>query len=120
MKIVTWNCARGFAKKAKQFFSSSPDIAVIQECSEKSTEMFASEGYFGHWAGDNPNLGMGVFHTADWNVRKVADSAESDPRWIVPFEVTGPSNFTLIAVWACAVKGQPKRELCRSDTPSAQ
>jgi exodeoxyribonuclease-3 len=98
MKIVTWNCGRGFAKKAEHIFSGSPDIAVIQECSKKSTEMFVADGYIGHWAGgDNPNIGMGVFHTADWSLRKLAESTESDPRWITPFEVAGP-----IAVWACA------------------
>jgi exonuclease III len=106
MKIVTWNCGRGFANKAERIFSSSPDIAVIQECSKKSTEMFVAEGYVGHWAGgDNPNIGMGVFHTADWSLRKVAESTESGPKWIVPFEVAGPVNFSLIAVWACVVKG---------------
>ncbi|MEO6806600.1 MAG: endonuclease/exonuclease/phosphatase family protein [Edaphobacter sp.] len=106
MKLVTWNCARGFAKKAERIFSGSPDIAVIQECSEKSTEMFVAEGYVGHWAGgDTPNIGMGVFHKADWSLRKLSESTEICPKWVVPFEVTGPVNFTLIAVWACAIKG---------------
>ena len=110
MKIVTWNCGRGFAKKAERIFSGSPDIAVIQECSKKSTEVHGFEGYSGQWVGGvNLNIGMGVFHKSGWNLRPLVKTKESDPKWIVPFEVTGPENFTLIAVWACEVKGN-KRE----------
>jgi len=110
MKIVTWNCARGFAKKAEHIFSGYPDIAVIQECSKKSTEKPAIEGYVGHWVGDegSPNIGMGVFHKAGWSIRQRAELKKSDAKWVVPFEVTGPVNFTLIAVWACAIKGSPR------------
>jgi exodeoxyribonuclease III len=110
VKIVTWNCARGFAEKSQHIFFGSPDIAVIQECSKKSTENSAIEGYVGHWVGekDNLNIGLGVFHTAGWRLRQRAELRESDPKWIVPFEVNGPVDFTLIAVWACAVKGSAR------------
>ena len=109
MKIRTWNCARGFAKKAARIFSGSPDIVVIQECSKKSTEVLVPEGYVGQWAGDNLNIGLGVFHKRGWQLRPLAESKEMNPKWIVPFEVSGPENFTLIAVWACEVKSN-KRE----------
>jgi exodeoxyribonuclease III len=110
MKIVTWNCARGFAAKAEHIFSDSPDIAVIQECSKNSTEKPAMEGYVGHWVGDkdSPNIGMGVFHKTGWSIRQRAELKESDAKWVAPFEVTGAVNFTLIAVWACAVKGSSR------------
>jgi exonuclease III len=106
MKITTWNCARGFAKKQNEFFSNNdPDIAVIQECSRKSTESPLSEGYGAAWVGENPNIGMGVFYKKpDWSVRRLEDTTH-DIQWVVPFEVKGPENFTLIAVWACQVKG---------------
>jgi exodeoxyribonuclease-3 len=105
MKLITWNCARGFAGKAQLLFSNSPDIAVVQECSKKSVEMFAVDGYAGHWVGDNPNIGMGVFHGRDWGIRQLVEPHDASPKWVVPFEVTGPETFTLIAVWACEVKG---------------
>jgi exonuclease III len=105
MKIVTWNCQQAFAKKAPRIFRDTPDIVVIQECSKKSAEMWESEGYAGTWVGKNPNKGMAVFGRQGWNVRRIAEPKRSDPRWLVPFEVTGALSFTLIAVWACAVKG---------------
>jgi exonuclease III len=106
MKLTTWNCARGFAKKQKVIFSNDgPDIAVIQECSKKSTETVLPDGYSALWVGDNLNIGMGVFYKTDlWSVRRLEDTTHGI-QWVVPFEVRGPENFTLIAVWACEVKG---------------
>jgi exonuclease III len=109
MKLTTWNCARGFEKKKRVIFSTTPDIAVIQECSKKSTESLLFDGYDAAWVGVNPNIGMGVFYRkADWSVRRLEDTTHGI-QWVVPFEVTGPENFTLIAIWACEVKGS-KRE----------
>jgi exodeoxyribonuclease III len=105
MKLTTWNCARGFAGKADLLFSSSPDIAVVQECSKKSEKMFVGDGYDGHWVGENPNIGMCIFHKRHWGFRQLAESDKTSLKWVVPFEVTGPETFTLIAVWACEVKG---------------
>jgi exonuclease III len=108
MKLMTWNCARGFDKKKSLFFSYAPDIAVIQECSKKSTESLLFDGYDAAWVGVNPNIGMGVFYKkAEWGVRRLEDTTHGI-QWVVPFEVTGPESFTLIAVWACEVKGNKR------------
>ena len=109
MELTTWNCARGFEKKKAAIFSGAPDIAVIQECSQKSAEPQLLDPYEAAWVGSNPNIGMGIFYRkADWSVRRL-DGTTHGIQWVVPFEVTGPENFTLIAVWACEVRGS-KRE----------
>ena len=109
MKLTTWNCARGFEKKGRLIFSTAPDIAVIQECSRKSTESVLFPGYDAAWVGVNPNIGMGVFYRkSDWDVQRMEDTTHGI-EWVVPYKVTGPEDFTLIAVWACEVKGS-KRE----------
>ena len=66
------------------------------------------EGYSALWAGENPNIGVGVFFRKNWTVRRLEETTHGI-QWVVPFAVTGPVNFTLIAVWACQVKGS-KRE----------
>jgi len=104
MKIVTWNCQQAFAKKAARIFRDSPDIVVIQECSKESAEMWQDEGYAGQWVGENPNKGLAVFGRQGWSLRRLGESRKSDPRWLIPFEVKGAVSFTLVAVWACAVK----------------
>jgi exodeoxyribonuclease-3 len=103
MKIVTWNCQGAFARKAERIFSEAPDIAVIQECSKRAAEMVEYEGYRARWFGRNTSKGLGVFYRGDWKLRLLA---KSDQTWIVPLEVEGSENFTLIAVWACAVQGK--------------
>ena len=72
--------------------------------------MPAADGYAGHWVGENPSIGMAVFCRGDWNIRQIWQPKKSDPRWIIPFEVEGSSTerFTLIAVWACQVKGDAR------------
>jgi exodeoxyribonuclease III len=105
MKIVTWNCQHAFEKKAEFIFFGAPDIAVIQECSKKSAEA-PFKGYLGQWVGDSPNQGLGVFYRNHWSLSRLDEPKEDDPKWIVPFRVQGPVNFTLIAVWACATKGR--------------
>ncbi|MDQ2833043.1 MAG: endonuclease/exonuclease/phosphatase family protein [Acidobacteriota bacterium] len=109
MKLTTWNCARGFEKKKGMFFSIDPDIAVIQECSKSSTESVPCDGYNAAWVGANLNIGMGVFFKkTGWHVRRLEDATHGI-RWVVPFEVKGPENFTLIAIWACQVKGSKRQ-----------
>ena len=67
------------------------------------------EGYGATWVGVNPSIGMGIFfREADWKIRPLADQAD-DIQWVVPCKVTGPENFTLIAVWACQVKGNKRQ-----------
>lgn len=105
MKIVTWNCQQAFLKKASRIFTDSPDVAVIQECSKRSTEPGQFEGFSGHWVGKNPHKGVAVFVKEGWTVRPIAETRGSDPKWIVPFSIEGERNFTLIAVWACAIQG---------------
>src|SRR5277367_3953047 len=79
MKIVTWNCQGAFARKAERIFSGAPDIAVIQECSKRSTEMVAHEGYRARWFGTNANKGLGVFYRKDWKLRLLAQPKQT---WI--------------------------------------
>jgi exonuclease III len=107
MKIVTWNCQQAFEKKAERIFSGSPDIAVIQECSKKSAER-PPNGYVAQWVGGTASKGLGVFCREDWSLRRLGRPKEDDPKWIVPFRVEGAWSFILIAVWACAVKGNQR------------
>jgi exodeoxyribonuclease III len=98
MRIVTWNCQTGFDKKADALLSLNPDVAVVQECSEKSTLAFRQRGYESLWFGSNSLKGLGVFSREDWSIRALS---QPEQKWIVPVEVDAPIPFTLIAVWAC-------------------
>ena len=97
MRIVTWNCQMGFDRKADALLSLNPDVAIVQECSEKSTVTFQQHGYETLWFGSNSNKGVGVFCRKGWSIRALPQPQQ---KWIVPVEVDAPTPFTLLAVWA--------------------
>lgn len=69
-----------------------PDVAVLQECACPEAESGALR-----WAGDNPKQGIAVLAGEGWSVEPI--EVDEVPRWMVPFRVSGPRAFTLLAVW---------------------
>jgi len=93
MRIVTWNCQMGFDKKVDALLSLNPDVAVVPECSEKSTIALQERGYETLWFGSNPRRGLGVFCRKGWSIRALPPGQE---RWIMPVEVDAPTPFTCL------------------------
>lgn len=104
MRIITWNCQSGFVskKKAAAIFAKDPDIAIIQECSEGDAKPIHHKDYLSLWFGNPSTKGLAVFYKPQWKLHPLSQPSH---QWIVPIDVRGPENFTLIAIWACAVKG---------------
>jgi exodeoxyribonuclease-3 len=103
MRITTWNCAGGLDKKMERLQSMRPDIAIVPECSKSIMQTLQHEGFSGFWSGgDYLPKGLGVLWKEGWKATRIGqpDASESFDRWIVAFEVQGPENFTLIAVWS--------------------
>ena len=96
MRLVTWNCYRGgtYGKKASLLDELAPDIAVLQECARPTTETDQCL-----WFGDDPRSGVAVFAKGPYRIRGSPPVTEVPP-YCIPVEVTGPTNFLLIAVWA--------------------
>lgn len=57
MRVMTWNCAGGFHRKAPPLLAQSPDIAVIQEVLEKDTDALGLE-YDAYWIGRPGSKGL--------------------------------------------------------------
>jgi exodeoxyribonuclease III len=98
MRIVTWNCQMGLDKKADALLSQNPDVAVVPECSEKSTLALRERGYETLWFGSNPVKGLGVFSRRGWSLQALSQTKQ---KWIVPVAIDAPTPFTMLAVWAC-------------------
>ena len=95
MRLATWNCCRGpYLKKAALLSALSPDIAVIQECAKPEVE---SDQCL--WFGDNPRQGIAVVTAGDYRLRRLP-IADEVPNYVFPIEVTGPTSFSLFAVWS--------------------
>ena len=102
MRLVTWNCSRGpYLKNASLLGALAPDIAVIQECARPANETDQCL-----WFGDNRHQGIAVFANGPYRIRALPAVAEV-PRYAIPVEVIGPTNFLLIAVWSKGRQDSP-------------
>jgi exonuclease III len=107
VRIVTWNCCRGkFAQKTEFLRALAPDVAVVQECARPDEESDRVR-----WVGENPRQGIAVLAGDGWSVEPVT-LATDVKKWIVPFRVTGPMEFTLVAVWALPDRSSYSRMVC--------
>lgn len=107
MRIVTWNCCRGkFDAKTPFVRDLSPDVAVIQECARPEVESPEAR-----WAGASSKQGIAVLTANGYTAEPIVVDA-MHVRWIVPFRITGPEPFTLIAVWAQPDRGSYSRAVC--------
>ncbi|HZF12478.1 MAG TPA: hypothetical protein VFE33_27120 [Thermoanaerobaculia bacterium] len=95
MRLVTWNCCRGaHARKAPLLDPLAPDIAVLQECARPTDE---SETCL--WFGDNPRQGIAVQAAAPYRLHRLPPR-RGVPKYVVPVAVSGPLDFTVLAVWS--------------------
>ncbi len=99
MRIVTWNCCRGpLDAKLAALATLGADIAVLQECPRPAAQ---SNQFL--WFGDNPRQGVAVVASGDYRLRRLPARPDV-PDFVAPVAVTGPTSFTLLAVWAKANK----------------
>jgi hypothetical protein len=97
MRLVTWNCCRGaYAKKVPLLDALAADIAVVQECARPELE---SETCL--WFGDNPRQGITVQAAPPYRLRRLP-APRRVPKYVVPIAVSGPVEFTILAVWSKA------------------
>src|SRR5438105_2214166 len=101
LRLVAWNCNRGLAAKFKSLQALRPSVAVVSECGGTAEGVRLSEDdpESSIWFGADGKNGVGVIAFDRWQVKL---ACEPDPRiqWALPVRVTGPVEFSLLAVWA--------------------
>jgi exodeoxyribonuclease-3 len=102
VRIVVWNCRMALGKKRELLYDLKPDLAVVPECSEDSARLCREDGYGSYWCGSNKHKGLAVFAAKPWSLEP---GLRPTQKWIAAVKVNGPTNFLLIAVWACSVGG---------------
>ena len=58
------------------------------------------------WFGDNPRQGIAVVASGSYRLRALPVIA-GVPRYAIPVEVVGPTNFLLLAVWSKGGQDRP-------------
>lgn len=101
-RLITWNCQGAFRRKHGDIAALSPDILVVPEAEDITGGSWALSSAAVNsveWIGDNPNKkGLGVVSYGEYSL-SVHESYDRSLKYILPLKVTGPSSFTLLAVW---------------------
>src|SRR5258708_9973345 len=103
MRIVIWNCNMAFHRKYEHLLALAPDIAIIPECADTSlprAQIAAFRPSSSTWIGDNPKKGLGVFAFGAYSATRSLIYQNNFP-YILPLRIDGPTQFNLLAVWAC-------------------
>jgi hypothetical protein len=85
MRIVSWNCAMGYAKKRWLVEALQPDVAVLPEVSQK--HIAETDAPFKAWVGSNPHKGLGVIGFTGRSY--ILHEAGRLLPWHIPFIVDG-------------------------------
>ena len=95
MRLITWNTRHLNERRRDAIIELAPDILVLQEV-YRDRPSLDLPGYHSSWHGFT-ELGIAVLWRSDhWTVRPLEELS-----WevVMPFEVRGPRDFTLLATW---------------------
>ncbi len=101
MRIVTWNCCQGFAAKLPLLLGLDFDVAVVPECGPVHVGLDQHRELTSVLRQPVPggSKHLGVFAQDPWQVEPLHLSSAVEMPWVLPVAVSGPLEFTLLAVW---------------------
>jgi endonuclease/exonuclease/phosphatase family metal-dependent hydrolase len=98
MRIISWNCAVASQENIDLLMGLNPDVAVVPECSRANIDGLKARGHSAFWVGEQDSKGLGVVAGKEWQLVPRPDNM-ADLKTVIAFDVHGPLDFTLIAVW---------------------
>ena len=103
LRLVSWNCQSGFHKKLPVLESLKPDVAVIQEVTEKALEMLEL-GRRARWEGAKGKKGLAVILFNDFKFLKPKKHKVVN-QYFLPTKISnGKVDMELIGVWTKGLK----------------
>ncbi|MEH6490233.1 endonuclease/exonuclease/phosphatase family protein [Hyphomonas oceanitis] len=99
-RLVSWNCANGFAKKQDAFQALAPDLAIICEITQKDSELIENADV--QWVGNFGAKGMALMGFNGWSLDRLHESA--DQHVLTAVASRGEHRLTLVGVWTLPVK----------------
>jgi endonuclease/exonuclease/phosphatase family metal-dependent hydrolase len=110
MRIVSWNCNMALHRKLPDLLGLEPDVAIIPECADfngKASEYGANSSV---WIGDSQHKGLGVLSFGSFEASLSPVYRPNCFPYIAPVQISGPTCFNLLAVWACHKKKNSYKE----------
>ena len=111
MRLIAWNCNERFNRNYLHLRDLNFDVAVVTECGPFEPELNETHAVSSvlKLAIDEPGhtKHIGVLAKNPWHAEPLPLVA-SQP-WVLPVKITGPVDFTVLAVWALGpnwVKGR--------------
>lgn len=102
MRLIAWNCNERFNRNYSHLRDLDFDVAVVTECGPFEPELRESRAVSSvlKLAVDQPGhtKHIGVLAQDPWHVEPLP-LVPSQP-WLLPVKITGPVDFTVLAVWA--------------------
>jgi exodeoxyribonuclease-3 len=110
VKLATWNCCGQFDTNLPHLLDLGVDVAVLCEARAPASWPATPDGRVVTglsrrvWAESWKELA--VVACDPWSV-SLHEAAESAPAWTLPVRVSGPTPFTLVALWPVRFDGAP-------------
>lgn len=108
VRIVAWNCCQKFTTNVGHLLELDFDVAVVTESTPMEPLVTDGRGLttlFKAPAPPSPKC-IGVLARAPWSISALPSPVPDLP-WPLPAAVTGPVDFTLLAVWPVTFAGAP-------------
>ncbi|MGY1748834.1 hypothetical protein [Modestobacter sp. SYSU DS0511] len=110
MKLGTWNCCGKFDANLPHLLDLDVDLTVVCEGTTPAawprTADSRSVTGLGQRVWPESSKELTVVAREPWSVA-VHEDIGSAPAWLLPVRVSGPTSFTLVAVWTVVLPGTP-------------
>lgn len=100
VRLVAWNCAGGFHRKAKVLNAHAPDIVVLSEASKDCVSLVGGDAS-GVWIGSHPGYGLAVLGMNGWKIETMEIAVE-ESLFLPVRAVRGSEQLYLVGL--CAKK----------------
>lgn len=101
MRLVSWNCAGGFAKKQAALLALEPDLAVICEIRQREAMAIADAQVL--WTGSPDAKGMAIVGRNGWQIEHIEEGTQ--PHVLAARASRRGAAVTLVGVWTLQAEG---------------
>ena len=103
LRVVSWNCADHFSKKAQALLDLNPSFAIVPEVREHHAGQLG-DAYATLWDGEPGNRGLLVAASEPWRLRIIKRATAR--HMVLTQAELGEQKVTLIGVWSMPGPGK--------------